>query len=111
VSRLLDRFAPPRQEAQPRPLCDAAQLLRDANFVALYADPASPVARRIAELETAIRDVSITELPAIMALKGELKGFLFVRDALARLAEVQAAESSAVVAADPRRGLLPVRPS
>lgn len=101
----------PRVAESPRCLCDAGRLLLNPDFQALYDDPGSPVVARIAALEAQVRDPGIADLPRIMALKGELEGFAFVRRALADMAEGQAKEAGAATAARPRSGLLPVRPS
>lgn len=111
MSRLLDRWTPPRVEPKPRSLCDAGRLLMNPDFQALFTDQNSPVAQKLASLELAIRDTEVVELPKIMALKGELAGLTFIRIALTQMAEEQAKEVGAATAAKPHPGLLPVRPS
>ncbi len=107
---LSSRYSAKAVEAR-RPLCDAARLLSNVDFINLFGDEQSPVAVRIADLERLVRDLSVTDPAQMMALKGELQGLNYIRKALAELAERQAGELSTAPAAEPRRGLLPVRPS
>jgi hypothetical protein len=110
LRNLTDRHS--AKVAEPRrALCEAARLLSNIDFINLYGDDQSPVVARINDLERLVRDMSVTDPAQMIAYKAELHGLNFVRAALVTLAERQAAELGTAPAAEPRQGLLPVRPS